>query len=195
MHLHNQRIAYEKQWLRTSEYQRSVEKVTIVEVGQDGNWLEEEERQDVTIPEAALHEPADNEMELTKLAYHPLILLGKNNHSPIRDSGAEDLTFRVMAEQHQLGYQVSQIKVNKGIAWIDTQTRDMVDAKGQLLGKPKPEHLVSGVCYSAAVPPCNCDEGVLELAPRCRCLGTPKCTAAQVWVLIDGLPGEQPELR
>ena len=39
MHLHNQRIAYEQQWLRTSEYQRSVEKVTIVEVGQDGNWL------------------------------------------------------------------------------------------------------------------------------------------------------------
>ena len=66
MHLHNQRIAYEQQWLRTSEYQRSVEKVTIVEVGQDGNWLEAGERQDVTIPEVALHEPADNEMEPTK---------------------------------------------------------------------------------------------------------------------------------
>jgi hypothetical protein len=65
------------------------------------------------------------------IAYHPLILLGENNHLPIRDSGAEDLTFRVMKEQHQLGYQVSQIKVNKGIAQIDTQNRDMVDAEGQ----------------------------------------------------------------
>ena len=129
------------------------------------------------------------------LAYYPLILLGKNNHSPIRDSGAEDLTFRVMAEQHQLGYQVSRIKVNKGIARIDTRTGDMVDAEGQLMGKPKSEHLVSGMCYSAAVPPCNCDEGVLELAPRCRRLGTPKCMAAQVWVLVDGDPGELPELR
>jgi hypothetical protein len=63
MHLHNQRIAREQQWLRNSEYQRSVEKVTIVEVGQDGNWLKAGEQQDVTIPEAALHEPADNEME------------------------------------------------------------------------------------------------------------------------------------
>ena len=141
------------------------------------------------------HEPADNKMEPTKLTYHPLILLGENNHLPIRDSGAEDLTFCVMREQHQLSYQVSRIKVNKGIAQIDTRSGDMVDAEGQLMGKLKPEHLVLGVCYSAAVPPWNCDEGVLELAPQCCCLGTPKCTAAQVWVLVDGDKDEMPKLR
>ena len=195
MHLHNQRIAHERLWLRSGEYQWTVEKVTIVEVAQDGNWLENDERQDVTIPCAALHEPAGNEMEPTKLAYYPLILLGKNNHSLIRDSGAEDLTFLLMAELHQLGYQVSRIKVNKGIAQINTRSGNMVDAEGQLLGIPKPEHLVSGQCYSAAVLPCNCDKGVLNLAPWCHCPGTPKCIAAQVWVLVDGSPGEQPELR
>ena len=178
-----------------TEYQRSFEKVTIVELGQAGDWLEPGDRQDVYIPETALQEPADNEMEPSKLAYHPLILVGENNHAPIRDSGAEDLTFRVMREQHQLGYQVSKTVVNKGIARICTLTGNMVDASRQQMGRPKPEHLMPGVCYSAAVPPCNCDEGVLELAPRCRCLGTPKCTAAQVWVLIDGDPEELPELR
>ena len=84
---------------------------------------------------------------------------------------------------------------NKGIARICTLTGDWVDASGQRMGRPKPEQLMPGVCYSAAVPPCNCDEGVRELAPRCRCLGTPKCTAAQVWVLMDGDREEMPKLR
>ena len=132
---------------------------------------------------------------LPNLTYHPLILVGENNHAPIRDSGAEDLTFHVMKEQHQLGYQVSQIKVNNGIAQICTLTGDMIDAERQQMGRPKPEHLMPGVCYSAAVPPCNFDKGVLKLAPQCCCLGTPKCIAAQVWVLIDGDPTELPELR
>ena len=86
--------------------------------------------------------------------------------------------------------------VNGGIARICTLTGDWVDADGERMGRlPKPEHLKSGVCYSAAVPPCNCDEGVRELAPRCCCLGEPKCTAAQVWVLVDGDKDEMPKLR
>jgi len=43
IHLHNQRIAHEQQWLRNPEYQRSFEKVTIVELGQAGDWLEPED--------------------------------------------------------------------------------------------------------------------------------------------------------
>ena len=193
--LHQQRIAHEKQWYISGQYQSTVEKTTICEVAKDGRWLDNDERQDVTMPCAALHEPAGNEMDKSRIAYCPLILLGTHNRYLIKDSGAEDMKFLPMAELHQLCYQQSAIKLNDGIARIDTRSGEMLDAEGQPLGVPKPEHLVSGQCYSATVPPCNCDEGVLDLAPRCNCPGMPKCTAAQVWVLVDGTPGEGPELR
>ena len=120
LRLHNQRVAHEKLWYRSGQYQSTVEKITICEVAKDGKWLENDERQDVTVPEAALHEPAGNEMDRTRIAYYPLILLGKHNRYLIRDSGAEDLTFQSMTELHQLGYQQSAIKINEGIARIDS---------------------------------------------------------------------------
>ena len=101
------------------------------------------------MPYAALHKQAGNEVDRTRIAYYPLILLGKFNHYLIRDSGAEDLTFLPMAELHQLGYQQSVIKINEGIAQIDSRSGNMLDTEGQLLGILKPEHLQSGQCYSA----------------------------------------------
>ena len=41
--LHNQRLAHEQQWLRNPEYHRLFERITIVELGQAGDWLEPED--------------------------------------------------------------------------------------------------------------------------------------------------------
>ena len=79
-------------------------RITIVEVGTSRQLARARDRQDVTISETALQEPSDDEDMLslqTQLAHWPLILVGADNHAPIKDSGAEDLTYYVMKEQHQ----------------------------------------------------------------------------------------------
>ena len=141
----------------------------------------------------ALQKETADEPALWRINFYPLVVQGSRGLMFVKDHSSEDLCYVPFTDWHDNKYRQHWCSINDGVAVLETATMYLIDAEGAKLVRIALGMLEPAQCYSAKVPPACCDTSVLAHAPECRCNGSPRCTAAQVYMMVDGKLGQQPE--